>query len=546
MLEIYNEELKDSLEPRLVGEKKNKKLDIHGSTEKGFYVKGLKKFNVKTIKELKEKLECGKSTRKVRATAMNDYSSRSHSIFTIIIESSVTDENGNQSFKIGKLNMVDLAGSEKQKQTQTTDEGLKEGININLSLSNLVNVINLLVKGSSHIPYRNSKLTKLLADSLGGNSKTLMIANIGPSDSNYSETLQTLKYANRAKQIKNKPKINEDSKDALLRQKQDELKLLKLQIQRMGLHSNELSKNIDSLNLSYLKIENSASKKKKNKENFIDYKEKMEELKNEDQTIKREKNILQRKLEEQRNKLVNEEKEKKKLIEKYNNMCNNIISKHDYEKDVRDAEKELDKLKKDKTYQKKFLQAKELLQNKKEEVNKINQNTKKVQEIINKISSQIIFYREKINQIKQNQNSIKQTMSSKIKSLISKIENNRMILKKQLFFLQNLIPKNFVNLIENTDQKNLKAFHKKAYSMNNLKKPISLNYYDLYSSYKNPFLREIGMKKKKLDYPNDDEVYDDDCTDESVVESGVLNLKFFTGNDNKIYDAKSYVEEKFE
>ena len=109
------------------------------------------------------------------------------------------DEDGNKSFRIGKLNMVDLAGSEKQKKTQTSDEALKEGIKINLSLSNLINVINLLVKGASHIPYRNSLLTKLLADSLGGNSKTIMIANIGPAEYNYCETLQTLKYANRAK-----------------------------------------------------------------------------------------------------------------------------------------------------------------------------------------------------------------------------------------------------------------------------------------------------------------------------------------------------------
>lgn len=159
---------------------------------------------------------------------MNDYSSRSHSIFTIIVESSVTNEYGDKFFRIGKLNLVDLAGSEKTKQTKTTGEALKEGIKINLSLTNLINVINLLVKNASHIPYRDSKLTKLLADSLGGNSKTIMIANIGPAETNYSETLQTLKYANRAKMIKNKPKINEDAKDALLWEKQDELFKLKM------------------------------------------------------------------------------------------------------------------------------------------------------------------------------------------------------------------------------------------------------------------------------------------------------------------------------
>ena len=115
------------------------------------------------------------------------------------------------SYKRSKLNLVDLAGSEKQKQTKTSDEGLKEAIKINLSLTNLGNVIKTLSsnhekKQKKHIPYRNSKLTKLLQDSLGGNTKTLMIANIGPSGSNYAETFQTLRYAHRFLQKNNNKK----------------------------------------------------------------------------------------------------------------------------------------------------------------------------------------------------------------------------------------------------------------------------------------------------------------------------------------------------
>ena len=182
MLEIYNEKLKDSLSSNLQSEQG---LEIHGDSQKGFYVKNLETFNVSSPKEMLTKLDFGKSQRQVRATEMNDYSSRSHSIFTVIIESSFKDQTGQSAFRIGKLNLVDLAGSEKTKQTKTTGEALKEGIQINLSLTNLINVINLLVKGASHIPYRDSKLTKLLADSLGGNSKTVMIANIGPSETNY-------------------------------------------------------------------------------------------------------------------------------------------------------------------------------------------------------------------------------------------------------------------------------------------------------------------------------------------------------------------------
>jgi hypothetical protein len=120
---------------------------------------------------------------------------------------------------MGKLNLVDLAGSEKQKRTGTTGVRFKEATKINLSLSALMNVITSLVDGKSkHVPYRDSKLTRLLQDSLGGNVKTCMIANISPSASSYEETLSTLRYADRAKRIKNKPKVNEDPKDTLLRQ----------------------------------------------------------------------------------------------------------------------------------------------------------------------------------------------------------------------------------------------------------------------------------------------------------------------------------------
>lgn len=126
---------------------------------------------------------------------------------------------GDQHITVGKLNLVDLAGSERQSKTGAVGDRFKEAISINQSLSSLGNVISALVDGKSqHIPYRDSKLTRLLQDSLGGNTKTVMIANIGPADYNYDETLSTLRYASRAKNIKNKPKINEDPKDAMIRQ----------------------------------------------------------------------------------------------------------------------------------------------------------------------------------------------------------------------------------------------------------------------------------------------------------------------------------------
>merc|ERR1719438_733588 len=131
-------------------------------------------------------------------------------------------------FRVGKLHLVDLAGSERQAKTGASGQRLKEATKINLSLSTLGNVISALVDGkSTHVPYRNSKLTRLLQDSLGGNSKTLMFANVGPADYNYDETISTLRYANRAKSIKNKARINEDPKDTLMKQYQQEIEKLR-------------------------------------------------------------------------------------------------------------------------------------------------------------------------------------------------------------------------------------------------------------------------------------------------------------------------------
>lgn len=128
--------------------------------------------------------------------------------------------------------MVDLAGSERASKTGATGDGMKEATKINLSLSALGNVISALVDGKiHHIPYRDSKLTRLLQDSLGGNTKTIMIAAVSPADYNYDETLSTLRYASRAKFIKNKPKINEDPKDAQLREMSEEIKKLKAMLE---------------------------------------------------------------------------------------------------------------------------------------------------------------------------------------------------------------------------------------------------------------------------------------------------------------------------
>lgn len=217
-LEIYNEEIRD-----LLSKDHNGNLEIKERPDVGVYVRNLSNPTVENASKMQALMEFGSKNRKVGATAMNLESSRSHAMFTVTIESC-----RNGLVTQGKLQLVDLAGSERQSKTGAQGERLKEAAKINLSLSTLGNVISSLVDGkSTHIPYRNSKLTRLLQDSLGGNSKTVMIANVGPATYNYDETLSTLRYANRAKNIQNVAKINEDPKDAQLRKFQLEIEALR-------------------------------------------------------------------------------------------------------------------------------------------------------------------------------------------------------------------------------------------------------------------------------------------------------------------------------
>uniref|UniRef100_A0A8C5PNN2 Kinesin-like protein n=1 Tax=Leptobrachium leishanense TaxID=445787 RepID=A0A8C5PNN2_9ANUR len=226
-LEIYNEEVRD-----LLGKDQTQRLEVKERPDVGVYIKDLSGYVVNNADDMDRIMTLGHKNRSVGATNMNEHSSRSHAIFTITIECSEKGADGNIHVRMGKLHLVDLAGSERQGKTGATGQRLKEATKINLSLSTLGNVISALVDGkSTHVPYRNSKLTRLLQDSLGGNSKTMMCANIGPADYNYDETISTLRYANRAKNIKNKARINEDPKDALLRQFQKEIEDLKKKLE---------------------------------------------------------------------------------------------------------------------------------------------------------------------------------------------------------------------------------------------------------------------------------------------------------------------------
>lgn len=242
-LEIYLEEIRDLLDPK---HGTARSLELRESPETGVYVRDLTSCVCKSIKEIEEVMNMGNQARAVGATDMNEHSSRSHALFLITVECSLPGPDGRKHIRVGRLNLVDLAGSERQAKTGVQGERLKEAAKINLSLSALGNVISSLADGrSSHVPYRDSKLTRLLQDSLGGNAKTVMVATLGPASQHYDETLTTLRYANRAKNIQNQPRVNEDPKDALLREFQTEIARLRAQLNHRKWRSKQKKEQVD-------------------------------------------------------------------------------------------------------------------------------------------------------------------------------------------------------------------------------------------------------------------------------------------------------------
>uniref|UniRef100_A0A8D1VB43 Kinesin motor domain-containing protein n=1 Tax=Sus scrofa TaxID=9823 RepID=A0A8D1VB43_PIG len=235
-LEIYNERVRDLLRRK---SSKTFNLRVREHPKEGPYVEDLSKHLVQNYSDVEELMDAGNINRTTAATGMNDVSSRSHAIFTIKFTQAKFDSEM-PCETVSKIHLVDLAGSERADATGATGVRLKEGGNINKSLVTLGNVISALAdlsqdaanplvkKKQVFVPYRDSVLTWLLKDSLGGNSKTIMIATISPADVNYGETLSTLRYANRAKNIINKPTINEDANVKLIRELRAEIARLKM------------------------------------------------------------------------------------------------------------------------------------------------------------------------------------------------------------------------------------------------------------------------------------------------------------------------------
>ncbi|KAL0262521.1 Kinesin-related motor protein [Diplodia seriata] len=239
-IELYNEELRD-----LLATDDNIKLKLYEDNSKKGHsatmVQGMEESHINNASKGIKLLREGSHKRQVAATKCNDLSSRSHTVFTITVYLKRTTETGEDFVSAGKLNLVDLAGSENIQRSGAENKRAAEAGLINKSLLTLGRVINALVEKSSHIPYRESKLTRLLQDSLGGRTKTCIIATLSPAKSNLEETISTLDYAFRAKNIRNKPQINQMvSKKTLFKEFTSEIEKLKMELiatrQRNGVY----------------------------------------------------------------------------------------------------------------------------------------------------------------------------------------------------------------------------------------------------------------------------------------------------------------------
>ncbi|TRZ03733.1 hypothetical protein DNTS_009734, partial [Danionella cerebrum] len=236
-MEIYCERVRDLLNPKNKGN-----LRVREHPLLGPYVEDLSKLAVTSYTDIADLMDAGNKARTVAATNMNETSSRSHAVFTIVFTQRKYDSETDLSTeKVSKISLVDLAGSERADSTGAKGTRLKEGANINKSLTTLGKVISALAevskkkKKTDFIPYRDSVLTWLLRENLGGNSRTAMVAALSPADINYDETLSTLRYADRAKQIKCNAVINEDPNAKLVRELKDEVSRLKELLRAQGL-----------------------------------------------------------------------------------------------------------------------------------------------------------------------------------------------------------------------------------------------------------------------------------------------------------------------
>ena len=431
-LQIYNESIDDLLKP----EKKH--LSIRESNKKGLYVEGLSEWAVRSPNDIYALLERGAQCRTKASTNMNDVSSRSHAVFTIILEQ-MKICNGKKRFKSGKLNMVDLAGSERVKISGATGKQLDESRRINKSLSALGNVINALTDPKTkHIPYRDSKLTRLLQNSLGGNCKTSMIAMISPYDGSYNESISTLNFAKRAKIIRIKASINEEvNQNALISQYEKELSRLRQELSEKNeiINSNAFIKKIEMEKLQAEKDKNEALQAlEKASLRFLQERE--------------EKRKLEKKIEIMNFQMIpggqkikiEDTPEFKTLLQKHQ-----ILLEKDFNEKLSDLEKE-----------------KELIQISKEQVDSYNSLLHKQREKMDNLTNNLKEKEDNINHLNE--------MIDSYEKIINEQDNIIEIKNQRIKLLENILIKNKVKFPKDTIIRINNSYSSMANKINKIKK----------------------------------------------------------------------------
>ncbi|XP_027270686.2 kinesin-like protein KIF3A isoform X1 [Cricetulus griseus] len=523
-LEIYNEEVRD-----LLGKDQSQRLEVKERPDVGVYIKDLSAYVVNNADDMDRIMTLGHKNRSVGATNMNEHSSRSHAIFTITIECSEKGVDGNMHVRMGKLHLVDLAGSERQAKTGATGQRLKEATKINLSLSTLGNVISALVDGkSTHVPYRNSKLTRLLQDSLGGNSKTMMCANIGPADYNYDETISTLRYANRAKNIKNKARINEDPKDALLRQFQKEIEELKKKLEEGEEVSGSDVSGSEEDDNEVGELREDGEKRKKRRDQAGKKKVSPDKMMEMQAKIDEERKALETKLdmeEEERNKaraelerrekdLLKAQQEHQSLLEKLSALEKKVIvggvdllaKAEEQEKLLEESNMELEERRK------RAEQLRKELEEKEQERLDIEEKYTSLQEEAQGKTKKLKKVWTMLMAAKSEMADLQQEHQREIEGLLENIRQLSRVLRLQMLIIDNFIPQDYQEMIENYVHWNedigewqLKCV---AYTGNNMRKqtpvpdkkerdPFEVDLSHVYLAYTEESLRQSLMKLER-------------------------------------------------
>nr|ALP83459.1 kinesin family member 3A [Boleophthalmus pectinirostris] len=512
-LEIYNEEVRD-----LLGKDQTQRLEVKERPDVGVYIKDLPGYVVNNADGMDRIMTVGHKNRSVGATNMNEHSSRSHAIFTITIECSEKGVDGDQHVRMGKLHLVDLAGSERQR--------LKEATKINLSLSTLGNVISALVDGkSTHVPYRNSKLTRLLQDSLGGNSKTMMCANIGPADYNYDETISTLRYANRAKNIKNKARINEDPKDALLRQFQKEIEELKKKLEEgeeisgsEGSGSEEMDEGEDETGEAGEGRKRRRGRKKVSADKMVEMQAKIEEerkaLEAKLDMEEEERNKARAELEKREKDLLKAQQEHHRLLEKLSNLEKRVIvggvdllaKAEEQEKLLEESNNELEERRR------RAEQLRKELEEKEQERLDIEEKYTSLQEEAQGKTKKLKKVWTMLMAAKSEMADLQQEHHREIEDLLENIRRLSRELRLQMLIIDSFIPQEYQEMIENYVHWNedigewqLKCV---AYTGNNMRKqtpapdkkekdPFEVDLSHVYPAYTEESMRQSLMKLER-------------------------------------------------